>query len=191
MIRLNTKKIKNLTALYLSGALLLLLAIPLFANENEEDCLLDKSEQREEQGYCINFQDVPVIEFVRFVSRISQENFIFDSRDLDFNISLSTGKSVSSPKVVQALIQLLKMHGLSVSYDAGYFVIHKGGEGSFLDFSGKSAKGLLASNQVLGLPSDNYEFFVYKLQYHEGIHIVETLKKIGAICAVSPMLLSN
>ena len=44
--------------------------------------------------------------------KISEENFIYDNRDLNFNISLSTGKAVSSEMVVQALIQLLKVHGL-------------------------------------------------------------------------------
>src|SRR5579871_6103360 len=70
-------------------------------------------------GHCINFNDVPVIEFIRFVSKISGENFIFDSRDLDFNISLSTGKSVGPEVVVQALIQLLKRHGMFVTREMG------------------------------------------------------------------------
>src|SRR5690348_14795791 len=120
MIRIKTKKIKSVL-------LICLLSIPLAtkANEDEEN-FLDKN--GESEGYCINFHDVPIIEFVRFVSRISEENFIFDSKDLDFNVSLSTGKSISTPRVVQALIQLLKMHGMSVTCDEGYYVIHKSDE---------------------------------------------------------------
>lgn len=137
-------------------------------------------------GYCINFNDVPVIEFIRFVSKISAENFIYDSRDLDFNISLSTGKAVGTEMVVTALIQLLKKHGLAVGYDAGYYVIHNsesaiGDDGQPVK---KTLDGLLASaGDILAhasKDSEKYEFFVYKLQYHEGPEIEESLKKIAA-----------
>lgn len=152
-------------------------SVPLKAEEEREG-LSEKG-----AGHCINFNDVPVIEFVRFVSKISQENFIYDSQELDFNISLSTGKSVSTEMIVQALIQMLKRHGLRVSCDAGYYVIHKVGEnGSLPDSTTKLADGLLAANTpgVLKAVGDAYEFFVHKLQYHEGNHIEETLKKIAA-----------
>ncbi|HEY2809775.1 MAG TPA: hypothetical protein VGJ00_00055 [Rhabdochlamydiaceae bacterium] len=184
MISVKAKKVKNLIFnSCVTGLLVSSLAIPfpLRGNEEflEEEIYFEKNE--DSQGYCINFQDVPIIEFVRFVSRISEENFLFDSKDLDFHVSLSTGKSVSSAKVVQALIQLLKMHGLSVAYDAGYFVINKIGEAP-LDYSGRNLEGLLASNSssLPGLSQEKYEFFVYKLQYHEGEHIVDSLKKIAA-----------
>ena len=141
-------------------------------------------------GYSINFNDVPVVEFIRFVSKISEENFIYDSRDLNFNISLSTGKSVSSERILEALIQLLKVHGMGVSVDSGYFVIHKSDpalpsvghvpSGSSLR---QQTPGLLASNTLLmkeGVQNEPYEFFVYKLQYHEGPEIEEALKKTAA-----------
>lgn len=185
MIRIKVKKIKSLIARGgLAGLLVSSLIMPMHAlqGDDEYDSPENYMKKEGDEGYCINFHDVPIIEFVRFVSRISEENFIFDSRDLDFTVSLSTGKSVNSLKVVQALVQLLKMHGLSISHDAGYFVIHKGGEGASFDFSGKNADSLIASNAsgVMGIPAEKYEFFVYKIQYHEGERIVETLKKIAA-----------
>lgn len=154
----------------------------LSAEENQEVIL----EQLPENcaGHSINFNDVPVIEFIRFVSRISEENFIYDSRDLNFNISLSTGKPVSSDTVVQALIQLLRGHGFNVASEAGYFVIHRSdaeiAPGSF--GTRKSMDGLLASNDPRFdmQDSERYEFFVYKLQYHEGPEIEESLKKVAA-----------
>ncbi|MFS8564170.1 MAG: hypothetical protein LVR00_07670 [Rhabdochlamydiaceae bacterium] len=71
------------------------------------------------------FQEVPVIEFIRFVSRISHENFIFDDKELGFNISLSSGKPVSSSQVLQALVKILKVHGFTVHKEEGYLVIHR------------------------------------------------------------------
>lgn len=150
-------------------------------------------EQQSVLGHCINFNDIPVIEFVRFVSKISEENFIFDNRDLNFNISLSTGKSVSSEMVLQALIQLLRAHGLYVRHEAGYYVIRNSDDpSSSSDLATRSphkqSKGLLAANVDRidgfgasdGKDSERYEFFVYKLQYHEGPEIEESLKKIAA-----------
>ena len=178
---------KKKLAQLISLATLLLTAFPLAGDDSPTTP--KEQEQQSGPGYCINFNDVPVIEFIRFVSKISAENFIYDSRDLDFNISLSTGKAVGTERVVSALIQLLKKHGLAVAYDAGYYVIHNsesmiGNDGLPINGSGTSLDGLLASASDIPLPaakdSEKYEFFVYKLQYHEGPEIEEALKKIAA-----------
>jgi type II secretory pathway component GspD/PulD (secretin) len=182
MNRFKRKKIKSLIARGgLAGLLVSSLTFPL-KTQGEE--VFDFSEQNivDTEGYCINFHDVPIIEFVRFVSKISEENFIYNSKELNFNVSLSTGKSVTTAQVVQALIQLLRIHGFAASHDAGYFVIRKSTDAGPVDFSGKSFEGLIASNGsgLVAGTSEKYEFFVHKLQYHEGQHIVDTLKKIAA-----------
>jgi type III secretion protein C len=193
------KKTKKLTQFIFCGGL----ASLLFSSHNPillgADDLLSTEEDQEEVaselqprqsgvGHCINFNDVPVIEFIRFVSKISSENFIFDNRDLNFNISLSTGKAVSAEMVVVALIQLLKKHGLTVSQDAGYYVVHSSSEKSCevdeVPIKGpqKHTEEFLTSNSpdIDIKDSERYEFFVYKLQYHEGPEIEEALKKIAA-----------
>ncbi len=195
------KKTKNWTKIFRnSGLASLLLSHPLLlgtdyllSTEDEQEEVVEQNAEQQNFGHCINFNDVPVIEFIRFVSKISEENFIFDNRDLNFNISLSTGKSVSSEMVLQALIQLLKVHGLAVSEEAGYYVIHSSeeapvsGEFPIKDYR-RSTEQLIASNaeirsseNSMGVKdSERYEFFVYKLQYHEGPEIEESLKKIAA-----------
>jgi type II secretory pathway component GspD/PulD (secretin) len=156
----------------------------LSTDEGQEE-VASETQSQHCAGHCINFNDVPIVEFVRFVSKISSENFIYDNRDLNFNISLSTGKAVSAEMVLAALIQLLNKHGLTVSQDAGYFVIHNAeneGEAIVQSRSQKFTDGLLVSNSpnLEMRDSERYEFFVYKLQYHEGPEIEEALKKIGA-----------
>lgn len=192
------KKTKKLTQLIFRGGL----ASLLFSSYNQSllgsDFLLSTEEDKEEVafesqlqqscvGHCINFNDVPVIEFIRFVSKISSENFIYDNRDLNFNISLSTGKAVNEEMILAALIQLLKKHGLTVTQGAGYYVIHNrenvGEDEINVKGSQKLTEGLLASNSsdfIAMQDSQRYEFFVYKLQYHEGPEIEEALKKIAA-----------
>ncbi len=128
-------------------------------------------------GHCIQFNDVPIIEFIRYVSRISEENFIYDARELDFPISLSTGKSVSTEMVMQALVQLLKVHGFETELRSGYYVIHKQTEALPLE---ETEELLVSSEEKIPIVvGEEYEFFVYKLQYHEGPEIEESLKKIA------------
>ncbi len=181
-----------------------------------DDDLASPSEDvivKEESGHTINFNDVPVIEVIRFVSRISEVNFIFNSKELEFNITLASGRPVASENVLKALIQMLKMHGMGVTREEDYYVIHKGGKESKDAHHASNerrkveeaiipsplqelAKTQPPANVLTGLtpalppiipaiapsatPSEPREFFVYKLQYHQGAEIDEAIKKIAA-----------
>ncbi len=178
------KKQKHILACSaLAGLLFASYPNPLLLADEEEQVVEAEAAESTQEGYSINFNDLSVIEFIRFVSRISEENFIFDSKDLPFNISLSTGKPVGPEKVVQALIQLLKVHGFVVSRESDYYVIHKAGEGELSLPGGIKIDGLVAANgdtmASLGKDKENYEFFSYKVQYHEGADLEESLKKIA------------
>lgn len=178
------------TRLFLRGGLTIALLsshyFPLCqAEELFEETATESQLPANSSGHFINFNDVPVMEFIRFVSRISEKNFIYDAQDLDFVISLSTGKAVSEDMVVQALVQLLQVHRLQVTMQSGYYVIHKAGVeikgGINLEAIGPIDGVVATSNDKSDEnPSpDAYEFFVYKLQYHEGPEIEESLKKVA------------
>jgi type III secretion protein C len=153
-------------------------------------------ELRKDDGHTINFQEVPAVEFVRFVSRISGVNFIYNQKELQFNVSLSTGKPISSEQVVQALIRILKVHGLAIFEEDGYLVIHKATEVEHPDGHPSphpdrptlQVDQLLASLQPVPIaPSeDPPQFLVKKLQYHSGKQIEETIKKITADLKLKP-----
>ncbi len=137
----------------------------------------------ESQEHHINFNDVPVIEFIRFVSKISQANFIFDHRELSFNITMSSGRSLNSAEVVDALIQMLRMHGFAVSEEGNYFVIHRYSQeeiknGVHLQKAALSSDRLVAG-VIPSMPQSDLEFATYKLRYHQGDEIEGALKKIA------------
>ena len=160
-----------------------LLCQPLsnFAEEDEE--IFD--EPLSYEGHSINFNDVPVVEFIRFVSKISEVNFIFDNRDLQFNVTLSSGKPVSSENVLKALIQMLRIHGFSVKREENYYVVHRMVPS---DQQEEEMKPKLPMDQLIAgdIPSfsknsvEHLEFSVYKLKYHQGAEIEDALKKIAA-----------
>lgn len=146
-------------------------------------CLGVAHAQVVEQKHHINFTDVPVTELIRYVSKISHANFIFDQRDLGFKITLSSGKAISSPELVQALIQMLRMHGFAVTEDGNYFVIHRLSEedlknGFHLQRPNVPLEQLVAGN--IPSPPSGLEFATYKLRYHQGEEIEGALKKIAA-----------
>lgn len=150
----------------------------------EEPVVIEK-----EDAHTISFQEVPVIEFIRFVSRISHVNFIFDDKELGFNISLSSGKPVSSSQVLQALVQILKVHGFTVHKEEGYLVIHRmsAKDAEKRSLSQEPSKPRVGADKFLepleSLPAVlqdvDPEFLVYKLQYHSGDEIEEAIKKIA------------
>ncbi len=143
----------------------------------------------EERPYTINFHDVPVIEFIQFVTRISNVNFIFNHQDLQFNITLASGHPVSSEQVVKMLMQILRSEGLLISEEEGYLAIHKGSTetSSSSQFSAETTPIDASLNSNFTLTGDHKpRFLVYKLKYHEGHEIEETIRKICSDLATKP-----
>ena len=149
----------------------------LFSEEKKEETFL-----KTEGQHSINFNDIPIIEFIRFVSKISEENFIFSNKDLGFAISLCMGKTMSSTQVLQALLELLHFHGLFVKKESDYHVIKRYDKQKDGDHKVSfDASDLTAFNSISQIPSlkEGYDFFVYKVQYHSGMELEQSLKKIA------------
>ncbi len=68
----------------------------------------------DDEGFTVNFENISVIQLLQFVSQISGVNFIFDSKDLQFNITIVSQEPTSVTDLTSALMQVLKMHDLSV-----------------------------------------------------------------------------
>lgn len=136
-----------------------------------------ESPSAKEELYTINFREVQIVEFIQFVSKISKVNFLFNHNDLQFNVSLAAGKPMSADQILKALVQMLKVRGFVVMEQDQHFVIHRAG-----DVSSKTENGTisLADYVNAGGGSGKSEFFVYKLQYHQGSEIQEAIKQIAA-----------
>lgn len=177
---------QRLTDLFLRtcASAFLLCALPICAEEEQSN------------GYFINFKEVPLVELIRFVSKISETNFIYNTDDLQFNVSLCSGKSVTGENVLKALVQLLKLHGFAVAKEQDYYVVHPYEEGQeirdpFEEISEPPKGEMFASLDLvtpvapiepvaaLPPPKEEYQFFVYKLKYHQGSEIEEAIKKIA------------
>ena len=80
------------------------------------------------QGYTINYNTVSIIEYIRFASKICNINFIFNEADLDFTVTVVSDAPITPQNVMGTLVQLLRIHGLSLLEQDNNLVIHKSPE---------------------------------------------------------------
>lgn len=73
----------------------------------------------------INFNNVSMVEYIRFVSRISNRNFVFDENDLQFNVTIVSEEPATVENIMTALLQVLRIHDLMLIEDNNNLIIHK------------------------------------------------------------------
>lgn len=90
-------------------------------DQEEEKKVLERLNKRsltcqdlKEVGYTVNFEDISILELLQFVSKISGTNFVFDSNDLQFNVTIVSHDPTSVDDLATILLQVLKMHDLKV-----------------------------------------------------------------------------
>lgn len=77
-----------------------------------------------QEGYTVNFENIEVIELLHFVSKISGVNFIYEKEQLNFSVTMVSQEPASAEDLTSALLQILKMHGLSVVEQGGTVLIY-------------------------------------------------------------------
>ena len=142
-------------------------------------------------GHMINFSDVPIVEFIKFVSKIAEKTFVFKVDELNFKVSFISGKTASSQSIMQALFQILEQHHFKVKEEKDYVHIEKMSDreikakvGGHLDL--KTTAWNESETQLSTTFQHNQEepydgnrgFYVYKLQYHKGSEILQTIKQL-------------
>ena len=79
----------------------------------------------EQDTYTVNFNNIAIIEFVRFASKITNLNFVFEDADLQFTVTVISEESVTAKNVMAALAQVLRMHDLLLIEQDGNVLITK------------------------------------------------------------------
>ncbi len=73
----------------------------------------------------INFNNVGIIEYIRFISRTTNRNFIFDENDLQFNVTIISEEPATIENIMTALLQELRIHDLTLLEQGNNLIIHK------------------------------------------------------------------
>ncbi|MBN1914489.1 MAG: hypothetical protein JW769_01200 [Parachlamydiales bacterium] len=103
--------------------LFLFLALSVFLGTYHPIFSAEYSEK--EKGYTINFSNVSAIEYVRFVSKICNTNFIFNEEDLQFSVTVVSEEPININNILSTLTQILRINGLTLLEDHENIVIHK------------------------------------------------------------------
>lgn len=77
----------------------------------------------EQETYAINFNNVGIIEYIRYISKISNINFVFQDSDLQFNVTIVSEEPTSIENIMAALIQILRVRGLSMTQQGNNLII--------------------------------------------------------------------
>lgn len=98
----------------------------LIAQENGQDNLAGQlgNLTQNPQSILINFNNVGMIEFIRFVSRISGRNFIFNDQDLQFNVTIVSEDPTTIDNIMTILLQELRIRQLFLIEQGNNFIIH-------------------------------------------------------------------
>ncbi len=73
----------------------------------------------------IRFNNISIIEYIRYLSRVTNKNFIFDENELLFNVTIVSEEPTTIDDVLVALIQVLRIHGLNLIQNGDDFIIYQ------------------------------------------------------------------
>jgi type III secretion protein C len=79
----------------------------------------------EEKGYTINFENVELKQVLNFISKIGNLNLIYKESEVAFNVTFVSDKETSLANVKSALVQILRIHNLSLIEEGNNLIIHK------------------------------------------------------------------
>jgi type II secretory pathway component GspD/PulD (secretin) len=100
--------------------------LPSIPLENESQLVAASSKQSvHDDSYRINFNNIGIIEYIRFVSKITGSNFVFDEADLQFAVTIVSEEPATPENVFSALIQVLRINNLNILEQNGNYIITK------------------------------------------------------------------
>jgi type III secretion protein C len=76
------------------------------------------------EGPVINFNNVSITEYLRFVSRLTGKNFVFDPQELQFPVTIISETPATLEDVMAALQQNLRIHNFYLIEEGNSFVIY-------------------------------------------------------------------
>lgn len=73
----------------------------------------------------INFNNVSMIEIIRYVSAVTHRNFIYNEADLQFNVSIISKEPTSTENIIAAIMQELRIRNLMLLEQGNNIIIHR------------------------------------------------------------------
>lgn len=77
------------------------------------------------EGYTIHFEKISLLEFIRFVGKVCDVNFVYNENELQFDVSIISEEPVHPNNLTSILIQTLRINGFVLSEEGNNLIIHK------------------------------------------------------------------
>jgi type III secretion protein C len=135
-----------------------------------------------EKPILINFNNVSIVEFIRYISRATGKNFVFDESTLQFNVSIVSEEPTTLSNVLTALMQVLRVHDLSLIEQGNNIIIHN--NKLVNQISQVVAEGLPLTQQVKEAELVTRVFRLNTLDAEKASLIITPLVSTGALVEV-------
>lgn len=76
-----------------------------------------------DEGPVINFNNISITEVLKYVSRLTRKNFIYDPQELQFTITMISDSPNSVEEVLAMVVQSLRVHGFNVLEEGDAFIV--------------------------------------------------------------------
>jgi type III secretion protein C len=93
--------------------------------ETSPESSATSAEGTSSKGPTINFNNVSIIEYIRFLSKLSNKNFVFDDAELQFNVTIVSEQPTTVENLMAALLQELLIHNLLLTEQGNTVLIHQ------------------------------------------------------------------
>jgi len=146
--------------------------------ENEEEGKEEQPKKKVDtvpQGPVINFNNVSITEVLKYVSRLTGRNFVYDPLELQFNITMISDSSSGLEEILAMVIQSLRAHGYLVIEEGGSYIIHT-------NPAVKSATSL--EDEDAGIEGPQIATQVFVLQNIESDRIAAVIKTMASDNAI-------
>ncbi len=85
-----------------------------------------KENKQASQGYTIDYKNVSLIEYVKFVGKVASLNFIYDQAELEpYTISVTSSEPITKDSLMSTLIQSLRINGMHILEQDNNLIITK------------------------------------------------------------------
>ena len=101
------------------------LALPFVSLDAKDKPPINNLIGNEQPGYTINFQDVSILEFLKFITQVTDTNFIYDDAEMNFNVTITSEEPASLSDTMAALTQVLSIQGFDMMEQGPNVIIHK------------------------------------------------------------------
>jgi type III secretion protein C len=123
-------------------------------------------------GYTIDFPNVSVIEFIRFISKISGKNFVFDEEELNFNVTIVSTEPTSLDNIMALLLHSLQIRGLTLLEQGNNIIIHQNADVK------RPARVVTDAGVALRAEENELVTQVYRLNFADPARVAEVLQPL-------------